>query len=97
MSYRPVTPTAFRRAAFDLLEVSGTLTTLELKSRLRAQGYWARQHAVSHALARLADDAGWVWADTGRYRIYAANPEDLPALIPTYGPPAGHALTLWLN
>ena len=93
MSYRTLTPSALRRAAYDQLCASGTVTTLEVKSRLRAAGFWATQAAVSRGVARLAGQAGWVWVDTGRHRIYAAHADDLPDFVPVHGT----VFTLHLN
>ena len=68
--YAPLTAAAVRAAAAFAAVSTGTTTTLDVKRRLRDQGYWAVQRDVSAFLAAVAAAQGWPWWDLGGFRLY---------------------------
>ena len=61
-------------AAESLMAIHGATTTLEVKNRLRNQGFWALQADVSDLMWEIAQEAGWQVFSNGRFRVYAPDP-----------------------
>jgi hypothetical protein len=70
--YRPLTKTAVKDTADSLLKQHTSATTLDIKSALRQQGFWAQQHEISHLMAELADEGVYSFTFNGTYRTYFA-------------------------
>ena len=74
--YRLLTTTAVCEAAEALMQACGTTTPLEVKSRLRNQGYWARQADVSAFMRELARYRDWCYVSNGHHRVYTFIPAE---------------------
>ena len=61
---------AVRMAATTLMLAEGSTTTLDVKNRLRKQGYLAQQADVSKWLFAVARQEKWAINDNGTYRVY---------------------------
>lgn len=57
-------------AALFLIEAHGETTTLDVKKRLRQEGYWATQSQVSGLMMQAADELPLQWDDNSIHRIY---------------------------
>ncbi len=69
-----LTIAAVYETAESLMATYGTTTTLEVKNRLRNQGFWAVQADVSALMWEIAQEAGWQVYSNGRFRVYAPAP-----------------------
>jgi hypothetical protein len=70
VGFTPLTLSAVRQAAAGLMLENGLTTTLEVKNRLRSQGYWALQAVVARMMQALAGREGWHVEAGPRFRIY---------------------------
>jgi hypothetical protein len=68
--FTPLSLAAVKQAATELMRAHGTTTTLEVKNRLRSQGYWALQADVSRLMEALADAEGWLYEAGPGFRVY---------------------------
>lgn len=61
------------RVATDLISKNGKTTTLEVKTVLRNEGFWAEQSDVSSYMDQLHNEQSWNFSTpTGSYRVYTA-------------------------
>ncbi|HFA50313.1 MAG TPA: hypothetical protein ENJ95_14975 [Bacteroidetes bacterium] len=58
-------------AATHLIKTHGATTTLEVKNRLRSNGFIAFQNDVSIFMKIIAAEQGWEQECNGRFRIYS--------------------------
>lgn len=68
---------ALLKAATELLKANNTVTTLELKTKLRkdeAEYYWS-QDIVSKMMEELAIEGMLTYTDNGTFRTYSATPK----------------------
>jgi hypothetical protein len=56
-----------------MLDQQPEVTTLEVKEKLRAQGFWAKQRDISTHMAELAQEQGWKSQDNGTHKVYSAH------------------------
>jgi len=70
-----LTKNAVKEAAEHLIEAFGTTTTLDVKNRLRQQGFQALQAEVSNLMDTLTDEEQWRFNHNGRYRVYRFGPD----------------------
>lgn len=70
MKYKNLTTDVVKEVATELIEENGQTTTLEIKTALRAVGYWTIQSEVSRMMDQLAQEGEFVWQDVGGYRVY---------------------------
>ena len=56
--------------ATTLILAEGTTTTLEVKNKLRSQGYTAYQEDISRQMHQIAEAEGWLAHDNGLFLIY---------------------------
>ena len=59
-----------QEVAEDLMNSNGSTTTLEVKKKLRASGFFALQAEVSAAMDFLAYENEWTFSSNGQYRTY---------------------------
>jgi arginine repressor len=71
---KTLTAAAVYEAAETLMTTHGITTTLEVKNRLRNDGFWALQADVSRLMWLLAREVGWFVCSNGRHRLYALEP-----------------------
>ena len=76
LRYRLLTASAVCDAAEALMQAHGTTTTLEVKNRLRNEGYWACQADVSAFMRELATYREWCYVSNGRHRVYTFIPAE---------------------
>ncbi len=62
--------TAVLIAAVDLFLSNSQTTTLDVKNKLRADGYNAKQAEVSQHMKDLKAEEGWTSSDGGGFQIY---------------------------
>jgi predicted DNA-binding WGR domain protein len=62
-------------AAEDLMSKFGSTTTLDVKNRLRTNGYMAAQAEVSQYMDALAREENWAFAQQGNFRVYRPGPD----------------------
>lgn len=67
--YKQPTDLAIQAAANALMRENGMTTSLEVKQRMRDDGYWVDQEQVRDALSRMAGPLNWR-VSTGRFRTY---------------------------
>jgi len=70
-----LTKDAVKEAAEHLIEAFGTTTTLDVKNRLRQQGFQALQAEVSDLMDTLTNEEQWRFNHNGRYRVYRFGPD----------------------
>ena len=88
-----LTIAAVYETAESLMATHGVTTTLEVKNRLRNQGFWALQADVSALMWEIAQEAGWHVVSNGRFRVYAPATGHMPPCHPQ-DTPAGR---IWMN
>ena len=66
---------AVKQAAETLITTFGTTTTLDVKNKLRQQGFQAFQAEVSNLLDEVTAEEQWQFNHNGRYRIYRFGPD----------------------
>lgn len=70
---------AVKAAAEELIRENGATTTLEVKNKLRNQGFIAYQAEVSRMLDETAQSQGWEFEVNGKFRVYYfARPSNYP-------------------
>lgn len=67
---KTLTQEAVKEAAEDLIEAFGTTTTLDVKNKLRQQGFQAMQADVSRLMDIVTAEEKWQFNHNGRYRVY---------------------------
>ena len=72
---KTLTQEAVKEAAEDLIEAFGTTTTLDVKNKLRQQGYQAMQADVSRLMDTVTAEERWQFNHNGRYRVYRFGPD----------------------
>jgi len=77
---KQITPDAVREAAEALMSTNGSTTTLDVKQRLRQDGYWALQRDVSRIMDSLHASTNWTRSNTGAFFRYF--PDDCPTAAP---------------
>jgi hypothetical protein len=71
MSLKPLTKVAVLTAAVDLMLSNSQTTNLDVKERLRKEGYNAKQTDVSDHMRQLKNEEAWTSSDSGAgYQIY---------------------------
>lgn len=70
MDYKQLTVNDVEGVADELLAANGQTTTLDIKNRLRDEGFWAVQYDVANSMYLLWEARGWHWTFNGTYRIY---------------------------
>jgi hypothetical protein len=76
----PLTKQAVKDAAEQLMNQNGQTTTLEVKTALRSQGYFAKQEAVSVLMDELCQELSWEFVYNGTFRVYRKH-QDLDGAI----------------
>lgn len=76
----------------DLMKQQSEVTTLEIKSELRKQGFWVRQHDVSDMMDQTHDIMGLTYRDNGHYRIYSAASNTVATASSA---PSSQSATMW--
>ena len=59
-----------KMTATTLILAEGVTTTLEVKNKLRKQGYLAFQHDISEQMLEISLRENWIHYDNGLFRIY---------------------------
>lgn len=72
---KPLTKQAVRDAAEALFTENGQTTTLDVKNRLRTNGYFALQQEVSVLMDELSQELSWEFMHNGAFRIYRKRPD----------------------
>ncbi|WP_299456943.1 WGR domain-containing protein [uncultured Microscilla sp.] len=72
---KTLTKDAVKEAAEDLIEAFGTTTTLDVKNKLRQQGFQALQAEVSTLMDAVTAEESWQFNHNGRYRVYRFGPD----------------------
>ncbi|EAY30587.1 WGR domain-containing protein [Microscilla marina] len=72
---KTLTKDAVKEAAEDLIEAFGTTTTLDVKNKLRQQGFQALQAEVSTLMDEVTAEESWQFNHNGRYRVYRFGPD----------------------
>ncbi|MCU0447793.1 MAG: WGR domain-containing protein [Microscillaceae bacterium] len=67
--------TAVLIAAEDLMSKFGSTTTLDVKNRLRNNGYMAAQAEVSQWMDVLAREENWAFSQKNNFRVYRPGPD----------------------
>ena len=71
MSQKTFTKDDVKRVAESMMQVNGSTTTKDVKDQLRAEGFFAKQAAVSEMMATLCDEeTDWQYSFNGTYREY---------------------------
>lgn len=65
---------AILEAAEALMDEHGSTTTLDVKNRLRNQGYQAFQTEISQKMEKLCQTESWQYRTQGRFRVYYLPP-----------------------
>ena len=58
-------------ATLHLIDANGETTTMEVKNRLRAEGFFAKQKEVSETMNDFVEGMGLSYSDNGQYRTYS--------------------------
>jgi predicted DNA-binding WGR domain protein len=72
---KTVDATAVLLAAEELMSKNGSTTTLDVKNRLRNNGYMAVQAEVSRFMDDLARTESWTYAQQNSFRVYRLGPD----------------------
>ena len=80
-SLEPFSKEAVRRAACALMNQNGSTTTLDVKHRLRRDGFFAEQQQVSNAMKDVASAYGWTSRVKDDHLVYTVPPELEPPSI----------------
>jgi len=80
LKFKKLTYEAVSRVATEVFRAKKALTTLSLKTELRAQGYWAEQEKVSQLMDEIAQkDEAWDYKqqDEEIFRLYFLREEEV--------------------
>jgi len=70
-----------KNVAVLLMKMNGNTTTLEVKTELRENNYFATQEDVSEAMMELSEDLSWYFHDNGTFRTYFLTNADLEVFL----------------
>ncbi len=68
---KPLTKDAVYNASLQLIKEIGSITTLDVKNRLRELNYHAIQSNVSSLMLEIAMDKSWQWVVQEDHRVYS--------------------------
>lgn len=75
---KPADKQSIKDCALSLILANGSTTNLDIKNKLRADGYWVSQDEVSSAMSTIASEENLDRAWSGTYNTWS-----LPAIVNT--------------
>jgi nucleoside phosphorylase len=79
MPMKPLNPEEVRRVANAIIREKGETTTLDVKNKLRSEGFFAEQKAVAQLMRDLAIGENWATRSAGNHLIYFLVEKNGPA------------------
>ncbi|MEL6923230.1 MAG: hypothetical protein AAFO94_04210, partial [Bacteroidota bacterium] len=67
---KTLTSDAVQQAAEELMLTRGETTTLDVKNKLRREGFHAVQHEVSRCMTNLCYPRQWTFRQNGSFRVF---------------------------
>lgn len=69
-SRKAIDKAAVKKAAEELFDANGKTTTLEVKEKLRADGFFALQNEVSQFMSEISAEEDWDYQSNGQFNTY---------------------------